>query len=178
MHANYFLFFFFFAKIVRQSPRECCWVIWAHLPSPLLRTVTGENAHGDHGCQLLFLWCQRMIGFMDPCSALWQHRGHLATPGTRHTGRMWNVSEQGCSRGHSKTCHPSPLVIKECTARPCATHEEYWVWISLLFHSDLVFVCFSVRLWWICRQQCPGLKRETATTPFRQLMFGWIVWSH
>ena len=104
--------------------------------------------------------------------------GHLATPGTRHTGRMWNVSEQGCSKGHSKTCHPSPLVIKECTARPRATHEEYWVWISLLFQSDFVFVCFSARWWWICRQQCPNLKRETARTPFRQLMFGWIVWCH
>lgn len=66
----------FFTKAETQQTRECCWA-WPYLPGPLLRVVTGEDGHGDHGCQMLFPWCRRMIGFMDQDSALWQRRGRL-----------------------------------------------------------------------------------------------------
>lgn len=66
----------FFTKTETQQPWECCWA-WPYLPGPPLRMVTGEDAHGDHGCQMLFPWCRRMIGFMDLDSALWQRRGRL-----------------------------------------------------------------------------------------------------
>lgn len=83
---------------------ECGWA-WPYIPSPPVRLVTGEDAHGDHGCQMLLPWCRWMIGFMGADIALWQH---TATPGRRSTGRMWNVTEQGHSKGYGKTCHSSP----------------------------------------------------------------------
>lgn len=157
---------------------------WPHLPGPPPRTVTGEDAHGDHGCQTLFPWCQRMIGFMDPDSALWQHGGTLCcTWEKKHWQDVkcyWTRSPRGSSYDLSHIVLPTkPLLCQRgiysqasCyTLRILGLNFSFvWAWLRLCVRS--------VRLCWICRQQCPGLKSEIARTPLRQLMLLWIVSCH
>lgn len=87
--------------------------------------------------------------------------GDSATPGRRNAGRMWNVSEQGHCEGHCKTLSTPPP--------PCSSSRNSQPGLVLLMknivsefilclESDLGFVCLCVK--WICRQQCPGLKKK------------------
>lgn len=127
------LFFFW-----TEAETSECWLSVPYLPGALLRMVTGEDAHGNHGCQMLFPRCRRMIGFMDPHSALRQRSGRpCLTWEKKHTGRMWNVSEQGHFKGHCEACHPVSLAIGGFTARPHATHRAYRVWIHPLFEVEV-----------------------------------------
>lgn len=144
---------------------------WPYLPGPPPRMVTGEDAHGDHGCQTLFPWCQGWLVSWIRTVLSDSTGGVSAAPGRRHTGRMWNVTEQGHCKGHRMTCHPPPppnppspssrnlqpgLVLHVENIR-----SEFILCLSLSYSLCVL----SVRLWWICRQQCPGLKSETARTP-------------
>lgn len=127
--------------------------------------VTGEDAHGDHGCQTLFPWCQRMIGFMDPDSALWQHRGSLSCTWEKkhwqHVKCYWTGSLQGSSYDLSP---PPPRHQGIYSQASCYMLRILGLNLSFVWAWVIVSV-LSVRLWWICRQQCLGLKSEAARTP-------------
>lgn len=134
----------FFTKAESKQPLVCCWA-WPYLPGPLLRVVTGEDAHGDHGCQMLFPRCRRMIGFMDLDSALWQRRGRLC-----HTWEKKTLA--GCEMLLNKVI--PRVILRPVThfprhrgfiAWPRATYGEYCVWIDPLFEMG-VRLCLCLPL--------------------------------
>lgn len=77
--------------------------------------------------------------------------GDSATPGRRNTGRMWNVTEQGHSEGHRKTCHPSPPSLRNLQPGFVLHMENIMseFILCLRWQSDLGFVCLCVRWWWM-----------------------------
>lgn len=105
--------------------------------------------------------------------------GAPATPGRRHTGRMWNVTEQGHSKGHCKTCHPSPPSLKNLQHGPCATYEEYCVWIYPLF-GDWLGLCLPLHEVMVNLQTTEKTyKPKQHGRRFSMLLFWlWIVWCH
>lgn len=70
--------------------------------------------------------------------------GDSATPGRRNSGRMWNVTEQGHSKGHFKTRHPSPPPSRNL--QPRATYGESHAWIYPLFETGVwLRLCLPLR---------------------------------
>lgn len=161
-----------------QQTGECCWA-WPYLPSPPLRMVTGEDTHGDHGCQMLFPMMPKNDWFHGSGRCFLTARGgDSATPGRRDTGRMWNVTEQGHSKGHCKTCHPSPPVIEEFTARSLVLHmKNIASEFILCLETDLGFVCLRMKWWWIKRGR-RARQNSMDTFSINECFCSnpWIVW--
>lgn len=153
---------------------------WPYLPGPPPRMVTGEDAHGDHGCQTLFPWCQRMIGFMDPDSALWQHRGSLGCTWEKkhwqHVKCYWTGSLQGSSYDLS----PPPLPRRQgiYSQASCYMLRILGLNLSFVWAWVIVSVCFL----WGCGESADNnvLVWKVKQQGHRswQLTLLWIVFCH
>lgn len=185
----------FFTKAETQQTKECCWA-WPYFPStpphpcwgwsqgrtPMATTAVRCCFHDAE--EWLVSWIRTVLS--DSAEG-WRDS---VTPGRRNTGRMWTVTEQGHSKGHCKTCHPpSSLSLRNLQTGLVLHMENIVSEFILCLESDLGFVCLCVKWWWICRQQCPGLKggekknmqAKTARRPLSQGMFLfwlWTVWCH
>lgn len=121
----------FFTEAGSQQSLECCRA-WPHFPGPQSTMVTWEDAHGDHGCQMLFPWCRRMMGFVDPDSAVWQGRGRLC-----HTWEKKTLA--GCEMLPNK-------VIPRVIARPVTRHRG-------IYSRSLCYWILSLNLPFVSRRE-------------------------
>lgn len=95
-----------FTKTETQQTRECCWVYlpgppqprwgWSQGRTPVVTTAVRSCFHDAK--EWLVSWIRTVLS--DSAG------GDSATPGRRNAGRMWNVTEQGHSKGHCETRHP------------------------------------------------------------------------
>lgn len=98
-------------------------------------------------------------------------RGDSATPGRRDSGRMWNVTEQGHSKGHHKTCHPSPHRHWGIYSPGLVQHMKKIVpEFILCFLTDLG-LCLPLHVV-TANLQTTGedVQAKTAWTPFHSIM--------